>query len=231
MLLAKGAEAELRRNGDEIIKERIKKPYRISMLDEKLRKRRTAMEARLLRAARRAGVLTPQVLNEEKTTLKLEFIDGSKVKDFLNEKNLKEICQKIGEAVALLHSYDIIHGDLTTSNMIIAKAEGNGGSKAGKGNLEAMKNPAKSVSDSSFSLWFIDFGLGFTSKRVEDKAIDLYVLHEILESTHFEILEVAWKTVLDAYKKRYADSDKVIKALSDVEKRGRYKLRNTKGEK
>ena len=197
MLIAKGAEAELSREDGVVIKERIKKSYRIQELDDKLRKRRTALEARLLREARRAGVLTPQVLEEEKTSLKMEFIDGQKVKDVLDE-NCTDICKEIGRNVALLHNYDIIHGDLTTSNMLL------------KGN----------------KLYFIDFGLGFISKREEDKAVDLYLLHETLESTHFDIMEKAWKAVLGSYKRHYQGSDKVIKALLKVESRGRYKERS-----
>lgn len=195
-LIAKGAEAELRKDGNTLVKERISKGYRLKELDEKLRKRRTALEARLLREARRAGVLTPQVLEEGKTSLVLEFIEGAKVKDLLS-KNCADISEKIGEAVAKLHNFDIVHGDLTTSNMLI----------------------------NDKGLWLIDFGLGFISKRSEDKATDLYLLHEALESTHFDVLEEAWSAILDSYKEHYQDSGKVIKALSDVEKRGRYKER------
>jgi len=214
MLIAKGAEAELNREGDVVVKERIKKSYRIPELDDKLRKRRTALEARLLREARRAGVLTPQVLEEGKTSLKIEFIDGQKVKDVLDE-NCTDICKEIGRNVALLHSYDIIHGDLTTSNMIIKWKDGAGA----RGDKHVH----------IFSLYFIDFGLGFISKREEDKAVDLYLLHEALESTHFTIMEKAWKAVLDSYKRHYQGGDKVIKALLKVESRGRYKLRTKSG--
>ena len=211
MLIAKGAEAELTKQGDVLIKERIAKGYRLPELDEKLRKRRTITEARLLREARRAGVLTPQIIDVENTTIKMEFIDGEKVKDILNEKNCAAVCGQIGQSIALLHSYDIIHGDLTTSNMIITK---------GKDNSSGVAE-----NDQLLSLWFIDFGLGFISQRSEDKATDLYLLHEALESTHFELLEKAWALVLEAYKTHYQGNEKVIKALSGVEKRGRYKER------
>lgn len=197
MHLTKGAEAELTKEEGIVVKERIKKGYRLAVLDDKLRKRRTATEAKLLREARRVGVLTPQILEEDRTTIKMEFIRGKKVKDILSKSNLKGICKEIGRNIALLHSYDIIHGDLTTSNMLI---------KDGK-------------------IWFIDFGLGFISRREEDKAVDLYLLREALESTHFQIIENAWKAILEAYKSHYPDSNKVIKALSKVEKRGRYKER------
>lgn len=217
MLIAKGAEAELRKENDILVKERIAKGYRLPELDEKLRKRRTVLEARLLREARRAGVNTPQIFEEGKTEIKMEFIEGGKVKDVLNKDNLEEICRKIGETAAKLHTYDIIHGDLTTSNMIITTER-----KSGSGS-EHEKEPAK-----PFSLWFIDFGLGFISKREEDKAVDLYLLHEALESTHFDIMESAWAAILEAYKNHYPSSDKVIKTLAGVEKRGRYKERSKK---
>jgi len=53
-----------------------------------------------------------------------------------------------------------------------------------------------------------------------------FLLHEALESTHFDVMEQAWKTILASYKAHYGDSEKVIKALLDVEKRGRYKERS-----
>ncbi len=191
----KGAEAELKRDGDTIVKDRIEKSYRITEIDKVLRRRRTRQEAGLLREARRAGVATPKILEEGLTTLRLEYIYGRKVKDVL-DKNVN-IAKFIGENIAKLHQYDIIHGDLTTSNMLIDEGK----------------------------VFFIDFGLGFVSKRVEDKANDLYLLKEVLESTHFAIWQKAWKMVLDAYKAQYPDGQKVIKALLEVEKRGRYKKR------
>ena len=128
---------------------------------------------------------------------------------FDKDKLAEEICKKIGMEVALLHKSGIIHGDLTTSNMIVKENE-----------LTAKP---------SFQLYLIDFGLGFISKREEDKAVDLYLLHEVLESTHFTIMEKAWKAVLDSYKRHYQGGDKVIKALLKVESRGRYKLRAKSG--
>src|SRR3989338_5395656 len=94
MQLAKGAEAELTREGGAVVKVRIKKGYRLPELDDKLRKRRTSAEARLLREARRAGVLTPQIIEEGKTTIKMEFMDGNKVKDEIDKKNKKKQKQK-----------------------------------------------------------------------------------------------------------------------------------------
>ena len=191
--IAQGAEAILYREGKKLVKDRIKKSYRIKEIDDRLRSRRTKLEARLIRKAR-TTIAAPQILNEEKFKIEMDFIDGDKVKDILNEKNCEELCTIIGKNIGSLHGYDIIHGDLTTSNMILK----------------------------SDKVFFIDFGLGFVSKRAEDKAVDLYLLHEAIESTHFEILEKAWKIILKAYRESYGDADKVIKTLQKIEKRRRY---------
>jgi TP53 regulating kinase-like protein len=203
-----GAEAIISRDGDVVVKERIRKGYRIAEIDERLRSRRTRLESRLISEARRAGVPTPRVLEESKFAIMMEFIDGDKVKDALDEKNFGEIAMLIGKTVAILHNYNIIHGDLTTSNMIV----------------KAREKPDAAVQYQD--IYFVDFGLGFTSTRMEDKAIDLHVLQEALESAHFQIYERMWKLVLAAYGKHYEKAGEVIKTLSKIEKRGRYAERS-----
>jgi Kae1-associated kinase Bud32 len=192
--IACGAEAVLYKDNDVLVKERVKKGYRIKEIDERLRSRRTRNEASLLRKAKAAGVLTPQVIDEEKFVLRMQYIDGKKVKDVLNAKTCKDVCKNIGKSIGILHSFDIIHGDLTTSNMIVKGSE----------------------------IYFIDFGLGFISKRPEDKATDLYLLHEALESTHYDVLKNAWKLILKAYVENYGESNSIINALKKVEMRRRY---------
>lgn len=193
MEIARGAEAVIIKENKNVVKKRVEKKYRIKEIDNALRSRRTKSEARMLRHARRAGVATPQVLDEKEDTLTVEFIDGQRVKELLSEDNAEEICTKIGESVAKLHDYGIIHGDLTTSNMILQD-----------------------------KIYFIDFGLGFFSKRPEDKAVDLHLLKEALESTHFAVAKQAWQTVLNVYEENYADARQVLGVLKSVEKRGRY---------
>ena len=197
MIIAQGAEAVLEKKGNILVKQRVKKNYRIPEIDEKLRKRRTRLEAKLLREAKRAGIPVPQVKEESEFILKMDFINGEKVKDILNPENYEDIGKKIAEEIADIHSNHIIHGDLTTSNMILKDNK----------------------------IYMIDFGLGFHSQKIEDKAIDLYLLHEALESTHFNVLKKIWKIILETYKESYIEADKVIKTLAEIEKRGRYKER------
>ncbi len=191
MQIACGAEAVITKQGSEVIKERIPKGYRIKEIDERLRKQRTKTEISILREARRAGVLTPQILDEDRFKIKMEFIDGIKVRDCLN----LDVCKQIGENVAKLHKMNIIHGDLTTSNMILKKKD----------------------------LYFIDFGLSFHSERSEDKANDFYLLKEALESTHIEISKKAWEIILNTYKSHYTNAESIINTFKKIEKRRRYK--------
>ncbi len=193
-LIRQGAEANLYHDDGILIKERIKKSYRVSELDEKIRKQRTKREAKLLQRASRANVNVPKVLEIEKFNLEIEFIDGLRLKDVLNEKNYSKFCRKIGEMAAKLHKNGIIHGDLTTSNIIVKDDK----------------------------LFLIDFGLGFFSIKTEDKATDLHLLSEAFESTHYEFSEKAFNVVLREYEKNYDESKHVLKRLEEIEKRGRY---------
>jgi len=195
--IAQGAEAVLTREDGVLVKERVKKGYRLSKLDEALRKQRTAHEASLLNTARRAGVCTPQVMDTAGTVLKMEWIEGKRVKEILTEENCEEIARKIGAAIGKLHTYDVVHGDLTTSNMIVRGDD----------------------------IYFIDFGLGFQSPKTEDKAVDLYLLYHAIESTHWALLARLWHVVLEAYHENFSGAEKVIKTLSAIEKRGRYRER------
>jgi len=196
VIIAQGAEAILTRKGNEVIKDRVKKGYRIAEIDNKIRKQRTRKEARLLG---KAGLLIPVPkvikLDENKSEIILEFIDGKKLSENLDKlKNSLEICKTIGKQIAILHDSGIIHGDLTTSNMIYSKGK----------------------------LYFIDFGLGYESSNVEDKAVDLHLIKQALEAKHFRHYEKYWKAIVFGYASS-KHSKLVLGRLEKVELRGRYK--------
>ena len=201
-LMQRGAEAVLStgvHDGENVvIKDRIRKGYRLPELDRKIRKQRTKREEDLLNRARRAGVSTPRILDSDDSTIVLELINGRRIKDTLNKMKMserKKVYRLMGEAMAKLHAGGIVHGDATTSNMIL-KGE---------------------------TLYLIDFGLGKVSRKAEDQAVDMYLLHEAIRSTHFEYLEEAWSGILNAYKQKYSNSNIVLKQLEKIEKRRRYK--------
>jgi Kae1-associated kinase Bud32 len=201
-VIARGAEAIIEQKGSEIIKKRVKKGYRIPEIDERLRKLRTRQEARLLEKAFQVTHV-PQVIkvDERQKEVVIQFIKGQKLAEHLNSYPLEKqkiICKKIGEEVAKFHDIDIIHGDLTTSNMILSK--------------ECQED----------AIYFIDFGLGFKSSRQEDKAVDIHLLKQALEAKHYQHHEILFKEFLQGYKSS-RNCESVLKQLKKVEARGRYK--------
>ncbi len=198
-IIKRGAEAILYLENNHLVKERIKKGYRLNQIDEKLRKYRTRKEARLILRAKRCGIETPNIISVDENNFKInmDFIDGERLKEFLNEttdEKRKITAEKIGKSVGLLHNHGIVHGDLTTSNMI-------------------LKND---------KIFFIDFGLGEFSTRIENQAVDLSVLKEAFKSTHLEHLNILWENFIKGYKQTNNNFNKVLGTLNDIEKRGRY---------
>ena len=198
--IAIGAESVILRNNDKLIKRRIEKGYRIKEIDEKIRKFRTRREAKLLAKLDFA----PKVISsdDKKMEIVMDFVKGKLVRDVLddlNDKERKRICLEIGEKIGKMHDLNMIHGDLTTSNMII---------RANPQNEEIV---------------FIDFGLGFISQRIEDKATDLRLLRQVLESKHFRTFEKDYEFILEGYKKSDNAKEVLDWLKNKVEKRGRYK--------
>jgi len=209
-IIAHGAEAIITRkkskSKDFISKHRVKKSYRYPALDSKIRRQRTRREARILE---RAGKIIPipKVLkvDEQENIIDIEYIEGKRLSDHLEKLNYKAIGKQIGINIARLHDAGIIHGDLTTSNMILSKR---------------ARSPTISKNE---KLYFIDFGLGFHSDRVEDKAVDLHLISQALEAKHPSIFEKTFKSIIQSYKKTSKNAEAVLIRLQKVEKRGRYK--------
>lgn len=194
-IVAQGAEALIREKGNTITKDRVKKSYRLPILDNKLRKQRTKSEVRLIDKLS-SNIPVPQVISSSEYQIVLERIKGKKLSQYLDKlKNKDKIAKLIGINTARMHDLNIIHGDLTTSNMIYSKSK----------------------------IFFIDFGLGFSSSRAEDKAVDLHVLKEALEAKHYKFADKLWQIILNSYKKTSIHSDLTLKQLEKVESRGRYK--------
>ncbi|WP_091698581.1 bifunctional N(6)-L-threonylcarbamoyladenine synthase/serine/threonine protein kinase [Methanobrevibacter gottschalkii] len=172
-LIAKGAESNIVKSnylGEKaVLKDRIPKGYRIAEIDDKIRRARTKEEAKLLSDAKRAGVKTPILydINLEEKSILMEEIKGKMVKDVMDE----DLAFKIGVEIAKLHAADIIHGDITSSNMMLQDGK----------------------------LVFIDFGLGKYSNLDEDKAVDLLVLKKSLQSIDYNLASKYFDCVLVGY--------------------------------
>jgi len=205
-LLKKGAEASLYLidwyGRKAIAKVREPKRYRPAALDNRIRNYRTIHEPQLIHEAKCAGVATPLIymINIEKATIIMEYIEGQQVKKFLNKVTKEKrivLCKEVGRAIAQMHKYGLIHGDLTTSNMI-------------------KSNQDKIV--------FVDFGLGEKTVETEAKGVDLHLLKRSLQSTHYQFWEQCFQSVLDGYTSILGTtlSEKVYEKIREIEKRGRY---------
>ncbi|MEM2896377.1 MAG: KEOPS complex kinase/ATPase Bud32 [Candidatus Bathyarchaeia archaeon] len=209
VLIKKGAEANLyleKWNGFKVIKkQRVKKTYRIENLDIRLRRFRTIHEAQMLHEAKKIGVPTPIVyfLDMPNFTITMEYVEGKLLREFLEKLSDEEMinaCKIVGSQIGLLHVNGIIHGDLTTSNMILTDKE---------------------------KVFFIDFGLSFYSQDLEDKGTDILLLRRAIKSTHYKHANGCLKAIFDGYKSETGNnySKKVMMKSEEIEKRGRYYLR------
>ena len=192
--IGNGAEAIIYLDKD-VIKERIKKEYRHENIDLKLRKFRTRRESKVLKKLEGIKFPAPRLIDVDDKEMKIimEHIDAPRLRDVINANNQKKLCKETGKLVAELHNNDIMHGDLTTSNILFKD-----------------------------KLSFIDFGLSFFSRRVEDKAVDIHLFRQALESKHHQIWRPAFKNFLLGYKKA-DDYKEIMLRFEKVEGRGRYK--------
>lgn len=200
-LIKRGAEADIfvvSWFGEKAIsKIRKPKPYRNALLDSDIRKKRTIHEANMLSATKLARVTTPFIyfVNPNDAEIVMECVEGDNVKDIIDS----ELSAEIGRYAARMHSRNIIHGDLTTSNFIFNKND--------------------------HKLTVIDFGLSYYSERFEDKAVDVRLIKEIFISAYAHDYEGLYSSFLLGYKDISEDGHMTARILSTVqaiEKRGRY---------
>jgi len=207
-LVKQGAEAKLYigqfLGQSVVVKQRFKKAYRHPELDATLTKERHRAECRALVKCQSIGVPVPTMYlcdNETSTIVMERICDSETARDVINKclenneaKRLEEMAVSVGQLVAKIHSGGLIHGDITTSNILV-KSSGN--------------------------LVFIDFGLSFQEGTPEDKGVDLYVLERALISTHPNT-EYVFQAILDSYSKAYGNQGKeVMKKFEEIRMRGR----------
>jgi Kae1-associated kinase Bud32 len=207
MLLKKGAEANIYleewRGRKVILKKRIPKNYRNKRIDETLRAFRTMRETRILSDAKRAGAAVPAVYHADvrESEILMEFIDGDRLRDTLSQMSTRSqnsLARGAGATIAALHKVGIIHGDVTTSNII-----------ASGGHVR-----------------LIDFGLSVYSNLVEDMGVDLLLAKRSIGSTHATQSSRVFAAFLGGYKESMGPrATGAITKMSEVERRGRYSER------
>lgn len=243
-LIAQGAEGRLYKTTHLLpdrpcaLKYRPPKPYRHPILDTRLTKARIASEAKVLERCWREGVAVPAVYAMDPAAgwMMMEWIDGIPVRMGINEwlgerpeeetapspsqaadeAPLADLMRRIGTAIGALHRTGVVHGDLTTSNMMLRPKGGD--QQQANGNVEESCDSRAKVLEGDVVL--IDFGLATQSMSDEDRAVDLYVLERAFASTHPRA-ERLFATVLEAYKDTFKKAPSVLIKLEDVRMRGR----------
>jgi N6-L-threonylcarbamoyladenine synthase/protein kinase Bud32 len=188
-VVPRGAEAEVELGEGIAVKRRVPKRYRLPALDERLRLERTRSEARLLSAARRAGVATPVVRDIDGTTIAMERVEGDVLKAALDPGTVREA----GRAVGLLHGAGIVHGDLTSSNMVV------------RGDRIVL----------------IDFGLAQATDEIEARGVDVHVLLQTLSSAAADS-EPLVAAFAEGYRAAFPGADAVLEREQEIRRRGRY---------
>jgi TP53 regulating kinase-like protein len=205
-LLKKGAEASLFlaswHDKRVVIKARFPKKYRPQELDERIRGYRTVHEPQLMHEAKLAGVPTPTIfqVDMKNAAITMEYVEGKQVKQLLScvsKMERQELCVRIGELIGKLHGRGVVHGDLTTSNMILG-TEG--------------------------KIFLVDFGLGEKNTELEAKGVDLHLMKRALQSTHYEFAEECFENVMRGYSAVLGadEAESVLEKIREIERRGRY---------
>jgi len=146
--------------------------------------------------------------------------DSVTVKDYIMQRTacgvdscmdaLHQLAVAIGRVVGLMHSNHVVHGDLTTSNLLLV------------GKLEDCH------------IAVVDFGLASIEETAEDKGVDLYVLERALLSTH-PSTGLLFEAILQSYKETCisstgsgsrgnrggASAEEVLRKLDEIRMRGR----------
>jgi len=155
-----------------------------------------------MHSAKEAGVPTPAIFMVDiaEATIVMEFVEGKQVKQVLNDlppEEITSLCRYIGRMIGRLHGGGIVHGDLTTSNMILTPQ--------GK-------------------VVFIDFGLSEQTNELEARGVDLHLMKRALNSTHHRCAEECFEAVIKGYEQTAGKraAKEVLDKIAEIEKRGRY---------
>ncbi|MFW9845254.1 MAG: Kae1-associated kinase Bud32 [Candidatus Thorarchaeota archaeon] len=200
-----GAESELFRHEQwghtMLLKHRPAKPYLLKDIDDFLRTSRTNRECKMLTVARRLGVPSPKVywIDAQNHTIAMEYIPGRQLKQLVNEismNKLQKLTSEFGRLIGFLHLGGVVHGDPTTSNVVV---------------------------DQSEKMWVVDFGLAEMNATIEMKGVDLHLMRRAFETTHWNFQDEMWKAALKGYKRVIGDEAALVfSRVEEIRERGRY---------
>ena len=185
-----------------VIKRRVRKEYRNPSLDERIRHDRTLSEATIIHEAKTAGSRVPSIvgIDIENNAIAMTHLDGMVARERLDEMSIDEarkLLRSIGEQIGLLHMAGIVHGDLTTSNVIVS---------------------------TSGAPFIIDFGMSRRSSEPEDRGVDLHLLHRSIVASHNKNPSSMMNAMIRGYEqtagRKVAES--TWRKAREIARRGRY---------
>jgi TP53 regulating kinase-like protein len=204
-VLAKGAESVIYKveqwGSPYVLKWRQPKSYLLKDIDSLLRKSRTSRECKMLTISRSLGVPTPAVysISLDKHMILMDYIPGNQFKQLpgqISSSELTSLSRGFGGLIALLHQGNVVHGDPTTSNVIV---------------------------DKKSRMWIVDFGLSEMNATIEMKGVDLHLIHRALETTHWEYQEAMLEATLEGYVEALGDTaEPILTRMKGIRERGRY---------
>ena len=205
-LLHRGAEADLSLSTvgpwKVVVKRRVRKEYRNPTLDEQIRRDRTISEASRIHEAKVAGARVSSIVGVdiENNAIAMTHLDGKVARECLDDMGVKEarkLLRSIGKQIGLLHTAGIVHGDLTTSNVIVSP---------------------------SGAPFIVDFGMSRRSIEPEDRGVDLHLLQRSIVASHNKNPSSMMSAMIRGYEqtagKKAASS--TWRKAREIARRGRY---------
>lgn len=185
-----------------VIKRRIRKEYRDPGLDEQIRRERTFNEASLMHQAKMTGARVPTLfgIDADTKSIAMTYLSGDSLREGLNMMKASEARKffaEIGKQVGLLHLGGLVHGDLTTSNIIVTK---------------------RAVP------FLLDFGMSKISDEPEDRGVDLHLLQRSISTTQTEGYSSHIKAVARGYARNVGSriAASTFGKATEIARRGRY---------
>ena len=185
-----------------VIKRRVRKEYRTPSLDEQIRHDRTISEASRIHEAKTAGAKVPSIVgvDVENNAIVMTHLDGTVARERLDDMSIndaRKLLRSIGEQIGLLHTAGIVHGDLTTSNVIVSP---------------------------SGEPFIVDFGMSRRSTEPEDRGVDLHLLQRSIIASHNKDSSSMMNSMIRGYEqtagKKAAGS--TWRKAREIARRGRY---------
>jgi len=185
-----------------VIKRRVKKEYRNPSLDEQIRHDRTSSEASIIHEARTAGARVPSIvgMDIENNAIIMTHVDGTVARERLDEMGISEarkFFRSLGEQIGLLHTGGIVHGDLTTSNVIVSP---------------------------SGAPFIVDFGMARRSVETEDRGVDLHLLQRSIVASHSKDPSSMMNAMIRGYELSAGNkvASSTWRKAREIARRGRY---------